>query len=250
MPASTSTIPSPAASAQALQCGTPGQGSGSRSRHTPGTTRSPRPTSRLRVGLRMAAHGNVPPHRARRAPRPSRGRRYFAALARPRRRRDGRLLGAGRRRRHRGPGRRCRPRRRARATSPSCSPRSRTSRSRCTTTVVEDDRAAVHWNATGHDHRAALSGLEPTGARVELEGIDLLEVARRADRRATTRSPTGMALARQIGLLPPRGSAPSSACCGAFNARTRRGAAAGGARASGARRRRRVAAARRRAARR
>src|SRR4051794_39080890 len=38
-------MPSPAASAQALPWGTPGQGSGSRSRQTPGRTRSPRPTS-------------------------------------------------------------------------------------------------------------------------------------------------------------------------------------------------------------
>src|SRR6185503_16978007 len=43
MPVSTRTIPSPAASPQALQCGTPGHGSGSRSRQTPGRTRSPRP---------------------------------------------------------------------------------------------------------------------------------------------------------------------------------------------------------------
>ena len=50
MPVSTSTIPSPAASAQALQCGTPGHGSGRRRRQTPGSTRSPRPSSRLRVG--------------------------------------------------------------------------------------------------------------------------------------------------------------------------------------------------------
>ena len=43
IPVSTSTTPSPAASAHALQCGTPGHGSGSRRRHTPGSTRSPRP---------------------------------------------------------------------------------------------------------------------------------------------------------------------------------------------------------------
>ena len=48
MPVSTSTIPSPAASAHALQCGTPGHGSGRRRRQTPGSTRSPRPTSRRR----------------------------------------------------------------------------------------------------------------------------------------------------------------------------------------------------------
>src|SRR5450759_5144828 len=49
MPASNSTTPSPAATAQALQWGTPGHGSGRRRRKTPGTTRSPRPSSRLRV---------------------------------------------------------------------------------------------------------------------------------------------------------------------------------------------------------
>ena len=54
-------MPSPAASAHALQCGTPGHGSGSRRRQTPGSTRSPRPTSRLRVGLRIGADANVPP---------------------------------------------------------------------------------------------------------------------------------------------------------------------------------------------
>ncbi len=59
IPVSTSTIPDPAASAHALQCGTPGHGNGSRSRQTPGTTFSPRPTSRLRVGLRTVRHGNV-----------------------------------------------------------------------------------------------------------------------------------------------------------------------------------------------
>ncbi len=42
MPVSTSTIPGPAAIAHALPCGTPGHGSGSRSRQSPGRTRSPR----------------------------------------------------------------------------------------------------------------------------------------------------------------------------------------------------------------
>ena len=59
-PVSTSTIPSPVAIAHALQCGTPGHGSGRRRRQTPGSTRSPRPTSRGRVGLRMGQDGNVP----------------------------------------------------------------------------------------------------------------------------------------------------------------------------------------------
>src|SRR4051812_32244004 len=44
------------------------------------------------------------------------------------------------------------------------------------TTVAQDDKVAVHWKA-----RATMTGalihLEPTGAHVELEGIDLLRVA-------------------------------------------------------------------------
>src|SRR4051794_37416361 len=60
MPVSIRTMPSPAASAHALQCGTPGQGSGRRNRQTPGRTPPPRPTPRGRVGLRMARDGNVP----------------------------------------------------------------------------------------------------------------------------------------------------------------------------------------------
>jgi hypothetical protein len=48
-PQSKRTTPWPDATAQALQCGTPGNGNGRRSRQTPGSTRSPRPTSRLRT---------------------------------------------------------------------------------------------------------------------------------------------------------------------------------------------------------
>jgi hypothetical protein len=59
MPVSNSTMPLPEATAQALQCGTPGHGSGKRRRQMPGITFSPRPTSRLRVGLRTVRHGNV-----------------------------------------------------------------------------------------------------------------------------------------------------------------------------------------------
>src|ERR671924_2177053 len=42
-------------------------------------------------------------------------------------------------------------------------------------TVSEDDRTAVHWTATA-THLGPIWGVEATGARVELEGIDLLRV--------------------------------------------------------------------------
>src|SRR5919201_3370731 len=74
------------------------------------------------------------------------------------------------------------------------------------TTVAEDDKVAVHWTATG-TMTGPLWGLDPTGARVELEGIDLLRVE--GDRLVRNDAVAdGMSVARQIGLLPPAGSAP------------------------------------------
>src|SRR5437763_1173605 len=55
-PVSTSTTPSPAARAQALPWGTPGHGSGTRRRQTPGSTRSPRPSSRDGKGAWIDAY--------------------------------------------------------------------------------------------------------------------------------------------------------------------------------------------------
>jgi glyoxylase-like metal-dependent hydrolase (beta-lactamase superfamily II)/predicted ester cyclase len=87
------------------------------------------------------------------------------------------------------------------------------------TTVAEGDKVAVHWNATG-TMTGPLWSLEPTGAHVELEGIDLLTVADGLIVRNDA-VPDGMALARQIGLVPPAGSALESRLFAAFNARTR-----------------------------
>jgi glyoxylase-like metal-dependent hydrolase (beta-lactamase superfamily II) len=87
------------------------------------------------------------------------------------------------------------------------------------TTVAQDDKVAVHWKA-----RATMTGpfmhLEPTGAHVELEGIDLLRVA---DGKIVRNDAVadGMGLARQIGVVPPAGSALESRLFAAFNARTR-----------------------------
>ena len=60
MPVSKRTMPSPAATAQALPCGTPGQGSGSRSRQIPGSVFSARGASALSAALIAAI---LPPRR-------------------------------------------------------------------------------------------------------------------------------------------------------------------------------------------
>jgi steroid delta-isomerase-like uncharacterized protein len=86
-------------------------------------------------------------------------------------------------------------------------------------TVVQDDRAAVHWSGTA-TMTGPLWGLEPTGARVQLEGIDLLDVAGEKLVRGVA-VPDSMSVARQVGLLPAAGSATEQRLFGAFNARTR-----------------------------
>ena len=87
------------------------------------------------------------------------------------------------------------------------------------TTVAEGDKVAVHWKASA-TMTGPLQRLEPTGAHVELEGIDLLTVADGLIVRNDA-VPDGMALARQIGLVPPAGSALEGRLFAAFNARTR-----------------------------
>ncbi len=86
-------------------------------------------------------------------------------------------------------------------------------------TVNEGERSAVHWTAVG-THLGSLWGVEPTGARVDFEGIDLLEVRDglivRNDAVADT-----LSIARQLGLVPAGGSAAEQRLFSAFNAKTR-----------------------------
>jgi uncharacterized protein (TIGR02246 family) len=86
-------------------------------------------------------------------------------------------------------------------------------------TVTEGDRSAVHWTAVG-THLGSLWGVEPTGARVTFEGIDLLEVRDglivRNDAVADT-----LSIARQLGLVPEGGSPAEQRLFSAFNAKTR-----------------------------
>src|SRR5919197_3988666 len=88
-------------------------------------------------------------------------------------------------------------------------------------TVAEDDRVAVLWSGAGtFAGPAAYQGIEPTGARVEIEGLDLLRVA---DGRIVRNDAfaDGVGLERQIGLLPEAGSTAEERLAKVFNARTR-----------------------------
>jgi predicted ester cyclase len=86
--------------------------------------------------------------------------------------------------------------------------------------VAEGDQVAVHWHATGTFNGAEkFQGLAPNGRPIQLEGCDLLTVeeGKIVANQAYT---NGMEFARQVGALPPAGSAQERAMAAAFNART------------------------------
>ena len=86
--------------------------------------------------------------------------------------------------------------------------------------VAGERSAAVEWRMSGHFSGAAFQGIEPTGKRVEVRGLDLFELE---DGELVTNTAyyDGMSFARQIGMLPPEGSGPERAMKGAFNAVTK-----------------------------
>jgi hydroxyacylglutathione hydrolase len=86
--------------------------------------------------------------------------------------------------------------------------------------VAARNQAAVRWHSSGTFCGGPFMGVEPTGSRVELEGIDLLTVADGLIQRNDAYY-DGTQFARQIGMLPPRDSAAERGMTNVFNARTR-----------------------------
>lgn len=93
--------------------------------------------------------------------------------------------------------------------------------------TVQDDRVAARWRAAGtFDGPGRLGGLVPNGRRLALTGVDCARVADGRIAAVVSYSDTG-AVARQLGVLPPNGSAAERAALVAANLRTRAGAALG-----------------------
>ena len=87
--------------------------------------------------------------------------------------------------------------------------------------VAEGDKAAVRWRARGtFTGDAKLEGFVATGTAIDMIGCDVLTIrdGKVADNQAYT---NGMELARQLGALPPAGSAPERAMTALVNTRTR-----------------------------
>jgi len=87
--------------------------------------------------------------------------------------------------------------------------------------LTAGDKAAVRWHATGRfDGTARFEGLDANGASVDLQGCDVLTVQ---DGRIVRNDAymNGAEMARQLGALPPAGSAPEKAMTAALNLKTR-----------------------------
>lgn len=88
--------------------------------------------------------------------------------------------------------------------------------------ITADDRAAaVQYRLIGTTSGEAFQGIvPPPGKRMELRGIDVMEVDGGRLRRNTIYF-DGATFARQLGMLPPQGSPADRAMLAAFNASSR-----------------------------
>jgi len=94
--------------------------------------------------------------------------------------------------------------------------------------VAEDDKAVVRWHVTGtFAGPGTFQGLEPNGARMDIEGCDFVTVkdgkVHYID--AYTDNAT---IARQLGVLPPAGSKAEAQMTKVMNVRTRMAAKSAG----------------------
>jgi predicted ester cyclase len=87
--------------------------------------------------------------------------------------------------------------------------------------VADDERAAVEWRATAtFNGDARFEGMEPNGAKVDVQGCDMVTVRDGRISRIDAYA-SGTEIARQLGALPPQGSFGERAMTAALNAKTR-----------------------------
>ncbi|WP_171162919.1 ester cyclase [Streptomyces sp. I05A-00742] len=86
--------------------------------------------------------------------------------------------------------------------------------------ISQDGCAVVVWNGFGTFRGTPLQGISATGRRISLRGVDVMETDGDFIRSNTIHM-DGLSLARNIGLLPPDGSAADRALKSGFNLRTK-----------------------------
>ena len=88
-------------------------------------------------------------------------------------------------------------------------------------TTSEGERCGVQWRLTGtFAGPGRFAGVQPTGDRISVEGLDLLQVSGGAIC-ANDAFVDTMGFPRQIGMMPPAGSTGEQRLTGAFNVKTR-----------------------------
>jgi steroid delta-isomerase-like uncharacterized protein len=85
--------------------------------------------------------------------------------------------------------------------------------------VADETTAVIQWRAAGTFTGGPFQGVAPTRRRVEIRGVDVMEVADGLIQHNTIYY-DGATFARQIGLLPGLGSRADQALMAAFNAKT------------------------------
>jgi glyoxylase-like metal-dependent hydrolase (beta-lactamase superfamily II)/predicted ester cyclase len=88
-------------------------------------------------------------------------------------------------------------------------------------TTTEDDHCALHWRFSGtFAGPGSFNGINPTGHRMEIEGVDVLSVRDGLIQSNDAFTDT-MAVPRQIGMMPPLHSPAEQRLMSAFNLKTR-----------------------------
>ncbi len=84
-----------------------------------------------------------------------------------------------------------------------------------------DCRVVVQWTAHGTFNGAPWQGIEPTGSKVTVRGVDVISIDRDGKVDQNTVYYDLAAISRQIGMLPREGSTVERAVLAAFNATTK-----------------------------
>jgi steroid delta-isomerase-like uncharacterized protein len=87
--------------------------------------------------------------------------------------------------------------------------------------IGAERQAVVQWRVTGTFSGGPFLGIEPTGKRIDLRGVDVIDFDDEMRVKHNTIYYDGAEFARQIGMLPPRDSAADRAMTAAFNGATK-----------------------------
>ena len=85
---------------------------------------------------------------------------------------------------------------------------------------ADDETACVQWRSSGTFDGGPFLGIEPNGRRIDLRGVDVMQIEDGLISRNTVYY-DGAAFARAVGMLPSQDSPAERAMFTAFNATTR-----------------------------